>query len=77
MVIVARYDISDVPHRVTDVPRSGQTHTGYGRRLPTAYMVQLPGSPRWRRVYACCYSNTATLYVDTPAGWVVFYGSAP
>jgi len=39
------------------------TATGYGNRIPTPYMVQLPGSPRWRRVYCCIYSNSGTCYV--------------
>ena len=42
------------------------TASGYGRRIPTSYMVQLPGSPRWRRVYCCIYSNSGTCYVDGP-----------
>ena len=42
------------------------TATGYGRRIPTSRMIQLPGSPRWRRVYVCCYSNAGTAYVDGP-----------
>lgn len=44
------------------------TTTGYGRRIPTSYMVQLPGSPRWRRVYCCIYSNSGTCFVDGPRG---------
>jgi hypothetical protein len=42
------------------------TATGYGRRIPTTRRVQLPGSPRWRRVYVCIYSNAGTAYVDGP-----------
>lgn len=59
--------------KITPIPRKGQTRSGYGRRLPTRYLVRLPGERRWRRVLAICYSNAATLYVDTPAGWVTFY----
>lgn len=40
------------------------TSSGYGRRIPTSKMIQLPGSPRWRRVYVCIYSNAGTAYVD-------------
>lgn len=53
------------------------TASGYGRRIPTEWMVQLPGSPRWRRVYVCCFSNSGTAYVDGPRGadgkreWIV------
>ena len=39
------------------------TKTGYGSKIPTAYMVQLPGEKRWRRVYCCIYGNIGTLYV--------------
>ncbi len=53
------------------------TVSGYGRRIPTSIMVQLPGSPRWRRVYCCSYGNGGTCYVDGPKGpdgkrpWIV------
>lgn len=42
------------------------TPSGYGRRIPTSKMIQLPGSPRWRRVYVCIFSNAGTAYVDGP-----------
>lgn len=42
------------------------TKTGYGRRIPTRHMVQLPGSPRWRRVYCYIFSNSGTCFVDGP-----------
>lgn len=42
-------------------PRSGQTQSGYGNRLPMPYKVMYLG--KWRRVYAICYSNCATLYI--------------
>ena len=53
------------------------TSSGYGRRIPTRWMVRLPGSARWRRVYCCIYSNAGTCYVDGPVGpdgkraWIV------
>ena len=53
-----------VPARVTLVPATGSTQTGYGRRLPTRYQVQLPGSARWRRVYCCIFANAGTCYVE-------------
>lgn len=40
------------------------TASGYGRRIPTTRMIQLPGSPVWRRVYVCCFSNSGTAYVE-------------
>lgn len=66
-----------VPTRVVLLPwqKQGLTYTasGYGRRIPTRYMIQLPGSLRWRRVYCCIYSNSGTCYVDGPNGgpWIV------
>ena len=37
------------------------TATGYGRKIPTRYMVQYGG--KWRRVYCCIFSNVGTLYI--------------
>ena len=37
------------------------TASGYGRRIPTRYMVRLNG--KWRRVYCCVFSNIGTLYI--------------
>lgn len=40
-----------------------QTATGYGRKLTTEYMLHLPDSPKPYRVYAICFSNTASFYI--------------
>lgn len=40
------------------------TRTGYGPRIPTRYMVRLPGDPRWRRVYCAIFGNSGTCYVE-------------
>lgn len=37
------------------------TSTGYGKRIPTRYMVRYNG--KWRRVYCCIYSNNGTCYI--------------
>ena len=37
------------------------TATGYGKRIPTQYMVKYEG--KWRRVYCCVYSNAGALYI--------------
>lgn len=47
----------------TPSPRSGQTKTGYGKNLPTGYMIQLDQGGIWRRVYCVCFSNAGTMYV--------------
>lgn len=38
------------------------TSTGYGRRIPTTYMVK--HNNRWKRVYCCIYSNSGTCYIE-------------
>lgn len=37
------------------------TVSGYGKRIPTEYMVKWNG--KWRRVYCCVFSNSGTLYI--------------
>jgi hypothetical protein len=44
----------------TDVPRSGQTQTGYGTKVPTSYMIRY--EKQWRRVYVTIFSNSGTLW---------------
>ena len=37
------------------------TATGYGRKIPTRYMVKF--NDKWRRVYCCIISNIGTCYI--------------
>lgn len=37
------------------------TVTGYGKRIPTEYMIRF--NDKWRRVYCVIYSNIGTLYI--------------
>lgn len=37
------------------------TASGYGKRIPTEYMVQF--NDKWRRVYCYIFSNIGTLYI--------------
>jgi hypothetical protein len=67
-MILAHYYLDDLEHKETSAPLS-HNRTGYGKKIPTVYMVKLPGSNRWRRVYCCQYSNIGTSYVATPKGW--------
>jgi hypothetical protein len=76
MAITATYDLTQLEHKLAPLPHHVRglqfTRSGYGLRIPTANMVKLPGSPRWRRVYCCCYSNVGTCYVADKAGnWTV------
>ncbi len=43
--------------------KSGLSYTssGYGRKIPSRYMVQWQG--RWRRVYIACFGNASTHYI--------------
>lgn len=55
-------DMSTVVARmVTEPPRSGQTRSGYGSRLPTPYMLRI--AKRWHRVYCILWSNSGTCYI--------------
>lgn len=38
--------------------------TGYGDKNPTQYRIKLSDN-RWRRVYAICYGNAASVYVNS------------
>lgn len=49
-------------------PRSGQTLTGYGAKIPTPYLVKWAG--RWRRVYVACYGNAGSAYIGKPGAWL-------
>ena len=37
--------------------------SGYGRKIPTRWLVRIDGSDRFRRVYAICFSNCASHYI--------------
>ena len=37
------------------------TASGYGKRIPTRYMVRFNG--KWRRVYCAIFSNSGTCYI--------------
>jgi len=50
-------------YRITDVPQSGQTVTGYGGAIPTRYMIRYAG--RWQRVKVMSYGNSGSAYIHT------------
>jgi hypothetical protein len=51
--------VSDVKR--TNTPKSGQTISGYGGKIPTANMIKYDA--RWHRVYVMLYSNSGTAYI--------------
>ena len=75
MKIIARYYLDELEHKVKPLWWQERglmyTATGYGRKIPTDKMVKIPGSPRWRRVYCCIFSNAGTCYVTSGKDWIV------
>lgn len=76
MAITAHFELTDLEHKQALLPWQAAglqyTRSGYGSRIPTSHMVKLPGSPRWRRVYCCIWSNSGTCYVpDRTGNWTV------
>ena len=63
--------IADEDIRITAIPMSGRTVSGYGPRIPTQYMVRHNG--RWYRVRVVCYGNAGSAYilVNGMMAWVV------
>lgn len=51
-------DVAEV--RITEAPRH-YSATGYGRKIPTQYMLRI--KERWHRVYSMVYGNSGTAYV--------------
>ena len=51
----------EVEIKVTAVPRKGQTQSGYGRNLPTQYVIRF--NDKWHRVKCICFSNSGTLFI--------------
>jgi len=75
-MITATINIEDLESKSEPMPHHvmglSYTRTGYGKKIPTTRMVKLPGSPRWRRVYCCIFSNAGTCYVaDKSGNWTV------
>lgn len=70
-MIIARSHLADLPHKI-DYSDYRIQLDGYGQRKhPTRYLVQIPGSKRWRRVYCCSVGNAGTCYVAVKGGWHV------
>lgn len=66
------YTSEEVQATQTEIPWKGRTSTGYGKRLPTSYMVKW--RKRWYRVVCICFSNSGTTYIrvkSVPQGIVV------
>lgn len=54
------------PKRVTakrqTQPPQSPYRNGYGKRIPSSWLLQLDGK-QWHRVYVICYSNSGSPYV--------------
>jgi hypothetical protein len=55
-----------VATRQTEAPIN-RSRTGYGRKVPTSWQIQLTDK-RWRRVYMVCFSNAGSAYICTKQG---------
>ena len=44
------------------------TQSGYGRQIPSPYVIKWNG--RWRRVYIACYGNASTCYIKQGSEWL-------
>ena len=55
------------PTQVTDVRITARpripTVTGYGRKIPTRYMIKYADRNGWRRVYVTQYGNAGSAWV--------------
>ena len=51
---------------------TGSSTTGYGSALPTDKMIRLPGCHIWRRVYATCWGNSASIWVKIKGDKIYF-----
>jgi len=76
-MIIKHYNLEDLTSKESllwwQVKGLSYTPTGYGRKIPTSKMVKIPGSPTWRRVYCCIFSNIGTCYITANKGkdWIV------
>ena len=72
---VSAVAMSPLAHHITG---RSYTATGYGRKMPTRYMLRYQDAtdqyPRWRRVYVACYSNAGTAYIIVDGTWRVLDG---
>lgn len=66
------YRAEKVEVRLTaDIPWKGRTQSGYGKALPTNYMIRYKS--RWLRVKCVCYSNSGTLWARVAGVDTVVY----
>ncbi len=62
------YDVESILEaKETEAPVN-YSRTGYGRRIPTRYMVRHAG--RWLRVYVVQISNAGTCYIGPSGNWL-------
>jgi len=54
-------------HRIVENNAPRPT-SGYGRKIPTAHQIRLPGESHWRKVHATCLSNVSSYYILSLGG---------
>jgi hypothetical protein len=55
--------ISELQVKQVPAPQSGQTVTGYGRSIPSTFMVRGCVGDQWRRVYYTCFGNSSSFWI--------------
>lgn len=71
---VTYLDQQTVERVYTKDPGGRANKTGYGKRIPSRFMIKLKGRSRPFRVYVACFSNAGTPYIqiggeDRVIGW--------
>ena len=56
-----------IDQKITSRPIN-RSKSGYGNKIPTDRMIKLANN-RWYRVYAICYSNAASFYINVGNGF--------
>lgn len=61
--IIKYMKVSEIKNARIDreAPTYGRNADGYGSKIPTSRWVLYQG--RWRRLYACCFSNGVSTYI--------------
>jgi len=66
--MVIYLDPNTIKDRKNTIAPINRSKSGYGSKIPTTLMIKLVNN-RWYRVYAICYSNVASYYIEIGNGF--------
>lgn len=66
--MVIYLDPNTIKDRKNTIAPINRSKSGYGSKIPTTHMIKLENN-RWYRVYAICYSNVASYYIEIGNGF--------